>query len=361
MKICFIGPANSSHIEKWSMWFTNHGHEVHVISFTDGKISNVIVHLVDVGVDTKGSDVSKLKYLTTGRKISKLVNQIKPDIVNVHYATSYGATVAFSRLKGYVLSVWGSDIYSFPRKSIFHKFLLKYSLKRAKYLFSTSNAMAKEASKYTNKTFTITPFGVDMELFNPINRNREVSDDRFIVGTVKALVDIYGIEYLIRAVKKVTEKRSDINIVARIAGDGKNSDDYLKLVKELEIENRVEFLGRITQKEASLEWANMDVAIIPSIVNESFGVAAIEAEASGIPVIVTNMGGLVESTCPGTSSIVVDSCDAEAIASAIISFYDDSELRSRMGIEGRKYVEKHYELNNCFNEIENEYKKIIYL
>ncbi len=61
MRICFVGPANSAHIVKWCTWFTNHGHEVHVISFSRGDIPNTIVHVIDVGVTAQSCDFEKIK------------------------------------------------------------------------------------------------------------------------------------------------------------------------------------------------------------------------------------------------------------------------------------------------------------
>ena len=203
-----MGPANSAHIEKWCTWFNEHGHETHVSSFTHGQITGSHVHLIKLGVDTEGSDLGKIKYMFTGKKIRRIIQQIKPDVINAHYATSYGIAMALSGIKNYVLSVWGSDIYDFPQKSIFHKELLKFSLKRATYLFSTSGAMADEASKYTSKSFEITPFGVDMEMFHP-NKRTKPSSRPFTIGTVKTLSDLYGIDYLIKAAAKIISECPD--------------------------------------------------------------------------------------------------------------------------------------------------------
>ena len=172
MKICFVGPANSGHIVKWCKWFSQRNHEVHVISFTSGEISGAEVHQIRTKADAQGGNLGKIRYLFTGSQIKRLIDEINPDIINVHYATSYGAATALSGVKKYILSVWGSDIYDFPKKSILHRGLLKYSLKKAALLFSTSHAMAEEASQYTDKEFIITPFGVDMDLFSPSKRTR---------------------------------------------------------------------------------------------------------------------------------------------------------------------------------------------
>ena len=354
MKICFVAPANSTHILKWCTWFNNHGHETHVISFTPGCIEGSKVHLIDIGVNTNGGDIGKLKYLLTGKQIKRIIEDIQPDVVNAHYATSYGVAMALSGIKEYILSVWGSDIYEFPHKSLFHKALLKYSLSKASHLFSTSQAMADEAKRYTNRHFDITPFGVDMELFNP-NKRIRTTDKPFIIGTIKTLAELYGIDYILKAIAIIRKTNPELDISVRIAGDGPQANDLQALATELKINDITVFLGRITQEEAAVEWANMDVAVIPSIRYESFGVSAVEAQASGIPVIISDVAGLRETTCPGHSSIVVPLCDEKAIADMILVLYHDPILRKKMGIEGRKNVNEKYELNKCFNAIQEHF------
>ena len=355
MRICFIGPANSSHIEKWCDWFCSHGHEIHVISFTPGNLPNAAIHLIDVGIDVKGNDASKLKYLLMGGRIRKLIHRIRPDIVNAHYASSYGVATALSGAKNYVLSIWGSDIYEFPNKSPLHKLLLKYSLNRAGHLFSTSKAIAIEAGKYTEKDFDITPFGVDMELFDPIKRNRN-DNDGFIVGTVKSLSDNYGIRYILEAVAEV-KREGEIPVRLRIAGKGPQEEEYRKLADDLGIADITSWLGFISQTEAAVEWANMDLAIIPSE-SESFGVSAVEAQSCGTAVIISDIPGLMEATNPGVTSRVVPRKDPVAIAGAIKDLYRDTETRKKMGIEGRKYVRANYEIDRCFQHIEEIYLQI---
>ena len=352
MKICFIAPADNYHTIKWCKWFCSHGHEIHVVSFTDSSIDGVMVYSINSSVDVHGSDFGKLKYLKYAGKVRQIVEQIKPDVINAHYATSYGTVVALSGLKGYVLSVWGSDIYDFPNKSVFHKAMLKFSLSRAKYIFSTSNAMAEETRKYTKKKIEITPFGVDMELFSPDKRNREPSDEDFVVGTVKALTPKYGIEYLLKAVAIIKNEYPQIPIKLRIAGKGSHEEEYKNLALLLGIDDITTWLGFIPQEQAAIEWANMDVGIIASTLDsESFGVSAVEAQACGTPVIISDILGLMEATSTGQTSVVVPRKDEKALAEAIVSLYHNSMLRENLGNEGRKYVSVNYELNKCFEHI----------
>lgn len=355
MKICFLGPANNYHIEKWCEYFNNNGHEVHVISFIDAHIKNTIVHYIDCGVSYDDNDIRKLKYLLSVRKIKKIINEIKPDIVNAHHATSYGMIGALCNLRNYIISVWGYDVYTFPKKSLFHKIYFKYLINKADYIFSTSKTMANEVKKYTKKNVLITPFGVKMDLFNKNKRNR--NDNDFVIGTVKSLKEKYGIKYIIDSVSIINKERPDIKIKVVIAGRGKDEN----LLKEYALEKNVDinWLGYVTQEEAVNIWANMDVALIPSISeSESYGVSVIEAQASSIPVIITNVLGLLETTC-SNSRIVVNKRDFNSLANVIIDLYDNPSKRKNMGLKGRKYVENRFEYEKCFKRIENYYNRII--
>lgn len=357
MRICFVGPSNSSHIIKWCEWFSKRGHEVHVVSFTGGNIESATVHSIDVGVNPNGSDFSKLKYLLTGKQIKRIINDIKPDIINAHYATSYGMAMALSGVERYILSVWGADIYDFPKKSLLHKILLGYSLRKATWLFSTSKAMAKEGRKYTPKKFKITPFGVDPYIFNPAKRNRN-TDEQLIVGTVKGLSDKYGIKNILEAVSIIT-KTTEIPIKLRIAGKGPKEEEYQLYAKDLGINSITTWLGFISQEEAAKEWANMDIALIPSTLeSESFGVSAVEAQACGTATVITNIPGLMEATSPQKTSIVISRNDSKALAKAIIDLYNNPKKRNELGMNGREYVLNHYSMDECFRYIEALYYRI---
>lgn len=358
MQIFFVAPANNYHTKKWVNWFLGRGHEVHVISFIKDSILGAIVHFIDTGADANDSNLKKIKYLFTGKKIRKILDAYKPDIVNAHYATSYGTAMALSGYHPYVLSVWGSDIYDFPNGGILQKKMLKYSLKKADYLFSTSKAMAEEGAKYTDKKFYITPFGVDMELFNPNKRTR-TDDGKFVIGTVKALTPKYGIDTLLKAAALVNQSHPDYNLEIRIAGKGESADELKKLANDLEIASITHWLGFISQEEAAKEWANMDIGVTSSSSSsESFGVSAVECQACGVPVIISDVPGLKEATEPGTTSVVIPRKEYKALAEKIIELHDNPEKRKAIGQRGREFVMEKYELNKCFENIVEIFQNI---
>ena len=348
--ICFLAPANNSHTHKWCKWFYERGYAVHVISFVGDTIDNVNVHVIGNGVQGTATDLQKLRYFTYVRRVNKVIAEINPDIISVHYATSYGCIAALSDFRRYTLSVWGTDIFNFPNKSILHKLLLMFSLSRAPQIFATSYALAKETQKYTRKPILITPFGVDMNLFRPaeLRTNRE----RFVVGTIKALSERYGIDYLLKAVAIILKERPDIPIELHVAGRGDKEWEYKTLAENLGITEKVQWLGYISQERAAVEWQKMDLAVLYSAA-ESFGVSAVEAQACGVPLIVSDAPGFQESTKCGESSIVIPFGDERRLAEAILELYDNNGKRKAMSQAGREYVVRHFDINECFLKIED--------
>ena len=363
--ICIVGPVGNYHIIKWSHNFVERGYDVHIVTLEKGRIEKCFVHYLGETASTNDPEYKKIKYLFKAFEIRKIISKINPNIISVHYASSYGSLVALSGIHGYNLSIWGSDIYDFPRKSFFHKMLIMYSLWSARKLLSTSQCMAKEAAKYTKKSFAITPFGVNTDLFTPnsemySNKKYNTKNGKsFLIGTIKGLEDKYGIKYLLLAAAKLRKQYADIPLQIRIAGKGSKESEYKKLATELGLDDCLVWLGYISQAEAAKEWAKMDVGIIYSeSESKSFGVSAVEANACETAVIVSDIPGLRESTVPGVSSYVVEKKNADKLYEALVFLWKNPKIRISLGENGRENVLKKYKIKNTFDTIESELYKI---
>lgn len=359
-RILYLSNCNNYHTYKWSAFFAEAGYDVHVASLEAPKgggvdeLDGVTVHFLSNGGRRFGADLQKLGYFGTVRQLKALIANIDPDIVHAHYASSYGTICALACDRPYYLSVWGSDVYEFPQKSFVHRMLIRRSLAKATWVMSTSEAMAEETRKYTDKEIAITPFGVNMRLFNPA---KAVPHEGIVVGTVKALESKYGIDTLLRACHEVHERRPDLGLRVRIAGKGTKEEELRALAKELGMESYVEWLGFIPQERAACEWASLDVALVPSeSESESFGVSAVEAQASGTALIISDIPGLMEACDGGKTAVVVPRCDCKALADAIEELADDPDRRSAMGTTGRAYVAEAYEYEDCFKRVERIYE-----
>jgi glycosyltransferase involved in cell wall biosynthesis len=115
-----------------------------------------------------------------------------------------------------------------------------------------------------------------------------------------------------------------------IAGDGPDSDVFRKMASNLKLENAVTFTGKVSRKEVSRLCAGSKLLVVPSIWPEPFGLVALEAMASGMPVVASRAGGLQEVVSDGVTGILVKPNDAAELAAGILRVLEDDELRARM-------------------------------
>jgi glycosyltransferase involved in cell wall biosynthesis len=292
------------------------------------------------------------RYILAAPHVRRLLAGIKPDIVHAHYATGYGLLGSLAARSPYVLSVWGSDIYEYPRRSPLHAQLLKFNLNRADYICSTSLAMARETQRYTSKPVTVTPFGVDCQVFSPKQGKEERRP--LVIGTVKTLDQPYGVEYLIRAFALVAERFSERDVRLVIAGDGPLRRSLEALAKQLRLSDRIDFLGLISQEIVPTVLRTFDVFAALSL-RESFGVAVLEASACGIPVVASNVDGLPEVVEDGLTGFLVPPADPMAAATALLGLLTDRTRREQMGVAGRSFVLGRYEWGRTAKRMDDLY------
>lgn len=351
MKLVFIAPASSIHTIRWVNSLIKYVDEVHLIS----------AHLPLEPIDNrvyfhKLKYKTPLGYFTNVFTLKKLIKVINPDIINTHYLSGYGTLTAFA-YNGkypYLLSMWGSDIYDFPKKNLLNKKLIEWVSKKATALASTSYVMKDEFKKTypnINKNIFITPFGVDSTLFSP---NGNSKNSKFTIGIAKVLEDKYGIEYLIKAFLMFNKTHSNSEL--QIIGDGKKR----KKLEELASNNpNIKFYGRISNHKLPQYINDWNVCVLPSVLDsESFGVSAVEASSCGVPVIASNVGGLKEVIIDGKTGFLVAKKNPEQIHSKLLHLYNNKELQVQMGKEGRALVLEMYEWDKNVLEMVSFYKKI---
>jgi glycosyltransferase involved in cell wall biosynthesis len=292
----------------------------------------------------------QLGYFRNGRALRRLLAEERPNLVNAHYASGYGTTARLARFYPTLLSVWGSDVYSFPLRSKLHRWLLRANLTTATKLASTSHAMARQTASLIPgdrlAEIAVTPFGVDMTRFTLAEARK--TSDRIVVGTIKALQHVYGIDYLLRAfaAARATMAASDSGLAERttllIIGDGSERDKLVALAGKLGLSDVVTFRPHVAHDQVPAALHNLDVYVALSRM-ESFGVAVIEASACGLPVIVSDTGGLPEVVKDGETGFVVPVGDVAAAADRIVTLVRDEDLRRRMGLAGRERTADRYD------------------
>lgn len=357
-----LADPKSPHTIKWAKALAKNKIDIFIFGLDDfikedyDGYFNITIKTLSMSVNGLSNKLLKLKYLTALPVVKKIIQDFKPDIVHAHYATSYGLIGALSGFHPFILSVWGNDIFNFPKNSFLHKTVLKYNLKKADKILSTSHVMAKEASLYTDKNIEVTPFGIDIKQFKPIVVENLFDANAIVIGTIKTLDQEYGIEYLIRSFKILKTKHAFLPLKLLIVGSGSLENKLKALVRELEIEMETIFTGKIPYAEIP-KYHNM-LSVSVSVSNsESFGVAIIEASSCGKPVVVSNVGGLPEVVEDGVTGIIVPPRNPEKTAEAIEKLILNIEMQKKMGEMGRVRVKKMFNWDDNVKQMIDIYKK----
>jgi L-malate glycosyltransferase len=354
MRICYLADANSQHVVKWAEHFSLEHHDVKILSFRPSDDPGV--QRLTYVLNSRWS--TKIDSFIFAPRVRSMLATFQPDIVHAHYASSYGTLGRLSGFHPYVLSVWGSDVYDFPRRSWLHRKLVEKNLAAADHVCSTSENMAMETRRYCDSPITVTPFGVDCTRFLPA-LNQDNSGDEIVVGTIKGLEPPYGIEYLIRSFALLVKKyagRKKLRLV--IAGEGSLRKTLESVAKYLGIEKQVTFLGLIANSRVPELLTTFSVFCALSL-SESFGVAVLEASACQIPVVVTNVGGLPEVVRDRVTGLIVSPRDIEEAASAISMLIEDEGLRHSLGAAGRRFVVENYNWSDNAKCMEKVYESVL--
>lgn len=365
MKLLFLSDLNNIHTKKWISALSQHNIEILAFGLsapTDDfyiKYPNVKLIYSNFTGLYGDSKLSKIKYLKVLPQLKKAYKTFKPDIVHAHYSTSYGLLGALLKHNPYLISVWGEDVFSFPRESKMKYILFKWILKKADYIFSTSEIMAVETSLYTDKKVEVVPFGVDMDFFKPISTVEKPKND-ITIGIVKTLEPKYGIKYLIEAFDIIKKKYNSYKLKLIIVGSGSKEEELKQQVKNLGLENQIEFTGRVDHHKVPEYFNKMDIVVVPSVKRgESFGVAAVEASSCEKAVIVSNIGGLPEVIINNKTGLLSEPKNSQDIADKISFLIDQPEKRFEMGKAGRFNVEEKYKWEDNVRLMITHYKQIL--
>ena len=317
-----------------------------------GIDSEVITNMRLNGVERPFSPISILPYQTNRvrsffyrslRRLSfypllidyifwrKILTRFQPEVIHCHFAWALPELLrVLAKLQldiPILVSMHGSD--TLPTNKVFwdYKQLIEKAIQQRTILFSVPS--------YSLKLKAIERINIDEDLIsvipNPYNSIFWLQDrpatytpgDPIKIATVGRLIKIKGHSYLLEAVRQLKVK--GINIALSIIGDGPERNALQHQVDALVLGGSVSFLGALAHHKVAEVLFEQDIYVQPSITDpitgqeESFGVAVIEAIAAGLPVIVTECGGLPETVSGGVEgyALVVAQQNAHELAEQI--------------------------------------------
>ncbi len=274
--------------------------------------------------------------------IKDIIKTRSIDLVHTHlyHACLYGRVAAF--------------VAGVPVVTTEHNVYLSYKLKRSlvnRLLAKKTSrivAVSKAVMDYVSERDSIDPskfeviyngieterFDIDMEQLEA-RRTIGIDDDGPVVGSVCRLSEQKGVKHLIRAFKSVLEEVPLATLV--IVGDGPLAEELKEEVRSLSFAGKVCFLGQ--RRDIPVVLRALDLYVLPSLW-EGLGIAVIEAMASGLPVVVSSAGGLVEVVEDDRTGYVVKPGDEASLADSISKLLLDKDRARAFGARGKIRAEE---------------------
>ncbi len=189
----------------------------------------------------------------------------------------------------------------------------------------------------------VIPNGVESSRFNGGRQPQlilaGIPEDRKIILYVGRIVREKGIFTLLDALEKLRKQGKDVSLV--FVGEGPLKEDLAKEVLRRKLNDRVTLAGFVDEKKLVSLYNSSDVFVLPSHY-EPFGMVVLEAMASRIPVVVSDVGGLSEIVEDGVTGVKVPAYNPSALAEGILRVLEDRELSEQLKENAYRAVQERY-------------------
>lgn len=297
------------------------------------------VRVVRLDIDKEGglhnqSNKNLLKY--SGKAFKwMLKNRKEYDLIHAFFGIPSGF-LAMLIGKPYIVSLRGSDVPFYSKKyekldKYIFQHLSKLIWKRAKYVVANSAGLRDLAYEtYDKKDIGVIYNGVDTNIFKPKEK-----EDEFTIVSTSRLTERKGLNYLIEAFGEFQNGKENVRLL--FYGDGDQREELEAMVEELNIQDKVEFKGEASREDIAKNIPRCHVFVLPSK-NEGMSNSLLEAMASGLAIIATDVGGTKELV-DSRNGFVVKKENSEEIKEGLERLYSDRELLESMGKESRRKAE----------------------
>jgi phosphatidylinositol alpha-mannosyltransferase len=207
--------------------------------------------------------------------------------------------------------------------------------RRARLCIASSRAVGEGFRKLGVKNIQIIPNGVDLNLFT--NKSEPPSSRVFTILSVGRLEKVKGHRYLIDAFAQIKKEMPQAKLI--FVGDGSERENLEKQVSDLGLSD-AEFIGEVPHRELPSWYHGADVFVMPSL-SEGFGICAIEAMASGVPVVASGVGGLLDIIENGQTGLLVAPKDSKSLAGAVCLLLRDKNLYHHIIIRAKESIKKY--------------------
>ncbi|MDX1543595.1 MAG: N-acetyl-alpha-D-glucosaminyl L-malate synthase BshA [Christiangramia sp.] len=345
------------------------GHEVHFVTYKQPvRLETISSHIRFHEVNVPEYPLFHYQPYELALS-SKLVNVVKNygiELLHVHYAIphAYAGYMTKKMLEEdgislpMVTTLHGTDI-TLVGNHPFYKPAVTFSINNSDFVTSVSTSLKEDTLKFfeIKKNIEVIPNFIDVskfqqQVFKDCQREIMADDDEKIITHVSNFRKVKRVDDVIKIFFEIQKK---MKARLMMVGEGPQREVAENLVRELDIRDRVLFLGESNEIDKILCFS--DLFLLPSE-TESFGLAALEAMVHSVPVISSNTGGLPEVNVNGFSGFLHEVGDVQAMAISAISILEDPKKLEKFKKQALQAAEK-FDINQIVPMYEDLYQRAL--
>ena len=344
------------------------GHEIHFITYSkpvrmDWFTKNMYYHEVSVS-DYPLFEYAPYELLLSSKLVDVAINQ-KLDILHVHYAIPH-ASAAFSAQQilktrnidlPFITTLHGTDITLLGKDKSFQP-VIEFAINQSDAVTAVSESLKEDTYQFFDikKDIEVIPNFIDPSLYRFAEdielRAQFAEKDEVIITHISNFRKVKRVDDVIRIFEGVQQQ---LSAKLLMVGDGPELHQVKNLARELGISDKVFFLGKSKRIEQITSIS--DVFLLPSE-TESFGLVALEAMASGVAVVSSNVGGLPEVNKDGVTGFLNEVGDIEGMITSVLTILKDKDTLARFKTNALEHSQK-FELNKIVPMYENLYLSLV--
>lgn len=359
MRIIYFSKNYTSHDYRFLSSLSKTEHEVYYLKLEANKrqtedrpVPETIHQLLWAGGQSefRWRDIARFTL-----DLRRLIQSIKPDLIHAGPIQNCAFIAALSGFRPILAMSWGYDLVMDADRTAWMRWVTQYTLKRSAFFVSDADVSRRKAIRFgmdPEKTI-IFPWGTDIEHFTQktFQRSHAKTFTLFCSRTWEA---IYGVDVLAKAFVRVGAINPDINLI--LLGGGSQGSKIRQILMNGGVMERVHFGGHVSQADLPRWYHMADLYISPSHVDGS-SVTLMEALASGLPCLVSDIPGNKEWIQDGVNGWLFRDGDAEDLAEKILYAVRNRSLFEGIGAAARKTAEEKADWKKNFGKLLEAYNR----
>ena len=362
-----MADGSSVHTQRWLNYLADKVDEIHLICWKviPGYDSRIKIHTLKRYAAKLWPVSQYFNFAGWCVQVRRLIKDIKPDIVDGHFVTSYGFIAATTGFHPLVITAWGSDILILPKRNQIYKYTAKYAMRHADMVICTGRIVKQEISRLgidPDITQVVVVGGVDTNTFQPGVKDRVLLNElgigqgQPVIISTRNLAPVYDVATLLKAFPTIISSFPSAKLI--VVGKGIQENDLRELARSLGILENVVFTGWIKPSELPKYLFSSDIYVSTSL-SDGTSNSLLEAMASGLAVVVSDIPANRQWIQVAENGFLFPIKDHVALAEQVVKLLGDTGKRKTLGELARHTVEQNADPETEMQKLISIYQRLL--